>query len=111
MAFQSMVSGAECSTGASPLASLMKQQNNDNSLHQSSFQQQGGSTQSIRTRNGTPMGQNEEAERFFQMNNGGGGGGSGQANYSMEAMRRELENTQRDGALKGDRGKFDLDEI
>jgi peroxin-5 len=104
MAFQSMMNGSECSTGASPLSSLLKQQNTDSSLHGSSFSQ-GGPASTLRSRQGIPGQGHEEAERFFQsQSNGGGGGGGPGGAFAMEGLRRELEGANM-GAMKGDRGE------
>lgn len=97
MAFQSLVGGSDCGP-SNPLNSLLKHQNNDSSLHSSTFASQGGPGPSLRSRQGTPGPSHQEADRFFQ---GGPGGGS---NFGMEGLRRELEGVGRDGALKGDRG-------
>lgn len=110
-----MMSGSECSTSATPLASLLKQQQTDHSLHQSNFPGQSGSSNaSLRTH--TPNGgalQHEEAERFFQQQQHGGGtpGGSGQF-ANMDTLRRELESVSRgspQSAMKGDRGEQRLE--
>lgn len=109
-----MMSGAECSTSSTPLASLLKQQQTDHSLHQSNFSQPGSSAGSLRTH--TPTGgalQHEDADRFFQQQQmGGGPGGSGQF-ANMDSIRRELEGVSRgspQSALKGDRGEYRADE-
>lgn len=98
MAFQGMMSGAECST-SSPLQSLLKQQSTDNSLHNSSFSH-ANQPASLRTRSGMPPQAQEEAERFYAQN----GNNPGPA-FEMERLRRELEGVSREGALKGDRGQ------
>ena len=106
-AFASMMNGSECSTGANPLASLLKQQGTDNSLHHSGFQQQqGSSSSSMRSHPGQPGLQHEEAERFFQQQQHGGGGAPNQ--FAMEGLRRELESVARGeqkGPIIGDRGQ------
>lgn len=96
------MSGSECSTSANPLNTLLKQQNQDRSMHQSGFSQQSGpSSQSIRTH--TPNGQRaEEADRFFQQQGGPAFG-------NMDGLRRELESVSRgspQSAMKGDRGEL-----
>lgn len=104
MAFQSMMNGSECSTGASPLASLLKQQGTDNSLHHSQFQQPGSSgAHSMRQHQG-PQLAHDEAERFFQQQAQQQQGGQ----FAMEGLRRELESVQREGKgpIIGDRGAF-----
>ena len=100
MAFQGMMSGAECST-SSPLQSLLKQQGTDNSLHNSSFSQSNQGP-SLRTRSGMPPQAQEEAERFYAQN--GRNNSPGPA-FEMERLRRELEGVSREGAIKGDRGE------
>lgn len=97
MAFQSMMNGSECST-SSPLSSLLKQQSNDPSLHSSTFNPHTAGP-SLRTRQGQPGAGQAEAERFFQSGNGGNPA------FEMERMRRELENVNQSGAMKGDRGQ------
>ncbi|KAK4046399.1 Peroxisomal membrane signal receptor PTS1 [Microbotryomycetes sp. JL221] len=101
------MSGAECSTSNTPLASLLKQQNQDHSLHQNQFTPQAGPTtaHTMRTQvgGGGPINA-DEAERFF---NGGAPGPAGQQFANMDSLRRELESASRHtppvGALKGDR--------
>ncbi|KAL8287364.1 hypothetical protein RQP46_003816 [Phenoliferia psychrophenolica] len=101
---QSFMNGSECSTGANPLAQLLKQQGTDNSMHHSQFQQQGSSSASMRSHPGQPGLQHEEAERFFQQQQQQGGGGGSQ--FAMEGLRRELESVARGeqkGPIIGDR--------
>lgn len=105
--FQSMMSGAECSTSSTPLASLLKQQQTDHSLHQSNFSQPGPSAGSLRTHTPTGALQHEDADRFFQQQQMGGPGSGQFAN--MDSIRRELEGVSRaspQSALKGDRGEL-----
>ncbi|KAI5479203.1 peroxisomal biogenesis factor 5 [Pseudohyphozyma bogoriensis] len=96
----SFFGGAECSTGSNPLSGLLKHEQTDRSLHQSTFAPQAGPS-SLRSR-ASPNQSHEEAERFFQSHTpvAGPAGGSG---FAMDGLRRELEAVQRDPALTGDR--------
>lgn len=101
-----MMNGAECSTSSTPLASLLKQQQTDHSLHQANYSQPGSSAGSLRTHTPTGALQHEDADRFFQQQQQMGG--SGQF-ASMDSIRRELEGVSRgspQSALKGDRGEL-----
>lgn len=95
MAFQSMVSGAECSTGSNPLSQLLKQQQTDRSLHAGpSYQQAAQRPNGLRTQQQQgPGGQmvGKEAEQFFGQKPGGG---PGEGLMAMGALRRELEGAQ-----------------
>lgn len=97
-----MMSGAECSTGASPLSSLLKQQNQDHSLHQSGYNQQIGpsGTSSLRT-NLNGNGQNVDAERFFQQQQQNGVMNT----MNLDGLRRELQGVDRSG-MSSDKSKF-----
>lgn len=98
------MNGSECATGSSPLASLLKQQQNDNSLHQSDFNLQNNlQQQQLRSRLQNPSNHShEEAERFFQSRAGAGPAG----NFAMEGLHRELENVAARGqGLVGERGE------
>jgi peroxin-5 len=110
--FQSMMSGAECSTGSTPLASLLKQQNTDHSLHQPGFSgQQVGAGPSFRSSPGLSGRQLEEAERFFQQGSGPVTPKNGGSQMGMENLRRELERVARNdnqGSMKGDRGQLNF---
>lgn len=92
MAFQSMMSGSECSTSANPLSQLLKQQQTDRSLHQGpSLQHSGQPARTLRTH--SPM-QNgaQEAEQFFGGGQGVGGGKVQGGEFpGMANLRREIE--------------------
>ncbi|KAM0790146.1 hypothetical protein ACM66B_005467 [Microbotryomycetes sp. NB124-2] len=106
------MSGAECSTSNTPLASLLKQQNQDHSLHQSQFTSQPGPAagQSMRTHAGPGPVNADEAERFFTQHQAPATAGPAQF-ANMDALRRELESVSRHtppgaasaAAFKGDR--------
>ncbi|GAA6019801.1 hypothetical protein JCM11491_000274 [Sporobolomyces phaffii] len=103
MAFQAMMGGSECSTSNNPLASLLKQQQTDHSLHHPQFSgpplaSAAGGSMRTSNNNTPPVLSQEEAERFLHHSAGG-------ANpIEMAAMRRELDNVaHRNGPLKGDR--------
>ncbi|SDA01448.1 BZ3500_MvSof-1268-A1-R1_Chr10-1g02676 [Microbotryum saponariae] len=111
VAFQSMMSGAECSTGASPLSSLLKQQAQDHSLHQSGLSSQPGPSSSMRSGGGgmhqSMPGQMraQEADRFFEQSSPAGNASFG----DLQGLRRELDQVARSSnpVLKGDRGQFE----
>ena len=92
MAFQSMMSGSECSTSANPLSQLLKQQQTDRSLHQGpSLQPSGQLPGTLRTH--SPM-QNggQEVEQFYAGGQGGSGGMVKGGEFpGMVGLRREIE--------------------
>ncbi|SCV73897.1 BQ2448_6327 [Microbotryum intermedium] len=106
VAFQSMMSGSECSTGASPLSSLLKQQGQDHSLHQSGFSSRPSPSLSMRSGGGMHQSipgqmRPQEAERFFEQ-----AGPAVNASFGdLQGLRRELDQVARSAnpALKGDR--------
>ncbi|KAI8387977.1 uncharacterized protein BYT42DRAFT_558465 [Radiomyces spectabilis] len=70
MSFANMLSGAECSSGANPMAQMLKQFNQDRSLQRDRFgspEQGSASTQSIRTEQRGPMAGRDHAlvNEFF----------------------------------------------
>lgn len=104
MAFQSMLNGADCSTSSNPLSQLLKHSNADSSLQQDrtqsdtlSSQRQGGFRQAQPP---PPNASPAEIDAFFrqqaQFNNG-----NGPNNFSMEAMRREMESMRGAAAPNG----------
>lgn len=96
MAFQAMLSGAECSTGNNALSQLLKHTGGDRSLQQGDRTTAGPSFQgpaSIRQQGAAGPGAND-AEAFFrqQAQHGfqqGGGGGPGGA-FDFEQMKSEM---------------------
>lgn len=108
MAFQSLMSGSECSTSANPLSQLLKQQQTDRSLHQGpSLQSSGPLPGTLRTH--SPMqGGGQEAEQFFaggQMGNGGAVKGG--ELMGMGGLRRELDGLTRGQQQHPGQGKSD----
>lgn len=109
-AFSAMMGGAECSTSSNPLSSLLKQQQQDHSLHHQGFAGPGAagpSASSMRSHTHTPPAHlqgDADADRFFHPHPHA----PAAPPLAMDAMRRELENVSRGatpgGALKGDRG-------
>jgi peroxin-5 len=94
MAFQSMLSGAECSTGNNALSQMLKHTNGDRSLQQGDRTNAGPSFQGPASiRQGVPNGNNPEAEAFFrqqqnqQRNFAQSQGGSA---YDFEQMKNEM---------------------
>lgn len=98
---QGLMNGSECSTAASPLASLLKHQNQDQSLHAQSNHSTTSQHHSIRSRSTINQQTNQEADRFFQQQEQPLGGGGA---FGMDQMRRDLLQT---GPIKGDRGEPD----
>lgn len=95
MAFQSMLSGAECSTGNNALSQLLKHSSGDRSLQQGdrtagpSFQGQG----SMRQGGSTGSGGGAEAEAFFrqqQAQQRNFGQQQGGAAFEFELMKNEM---------------------
>lgn len=105
-----MMGGAECSTSSNPLSSLLKQQQQDHSLHHQGFAgpgPAGPSASSMRSHTHTPPAHlqgDADADRFFHPHPHA----PAAPPLAIDAMRRELENVSRGatpgGALKGDRG-------
>jgi peroxin-5 len=109
MAWQSLVSGAECSTSANPLGSLLKQSEQDTSLHHDRFDRDipaGGSSSAFRSQQQRPFagaaGPSEDAQRFFAANSPAGPSQSDA--FAMQQMRRELDSLEAAGS--GDPGSF-----
>lgn len=105
MAFQSMLNGADCSTSSNPLSQLLKHSNADSSLQQdrtqsSSSNGNGGINSSFRQSQGPPPNATpQEVDAFFRQQQQQQQMGMGpQSNFSMEAMRREMESMRGAGA-------------
>lgn len=108
MAFQSMMSGSECSTSSNPLSQLLKQQHTDRSLHQGpALQHLGPQAGSIRTHSPMQAGQAHEAEQFFASGGMGASGAAkgGQQGMGMTALRTELEQVARGARGGGGQGE------
>jgi hypothetical protein len=103
MAWQSLVSGAECSTGASPLGSLLKNSDRDTSLHHDRLSREGpvaGSSSAFRSQQRF-AGPTEDAQRFFSAHESPAISAQRET-FAMHQMHRELDSLE---ASNGDRGE------
>ncbi|KAM0751124.1 TPR-like protein [Meredithblackwellia eburnea MCA 4105] len=96
---ESLVSGSECATGASPLASLLKHQQQDRSLHHDAHQVGPRAGPSgLRTFNQNNANGSQEADHFFNAQQQHDPG------FHMDSLRRELEaSVAGRGPIIGDR--------
>jgi hypothetical protein len=106
MAWQSLVSGAECSTGASPLGALLKNNDRDTSLHHDRLSRElpaAGPSTAFRSQQQPFAGPSEDAQRFFSPHEPTMS--AQREGFAMHQMRRELDNLE---AGNGDPGTFPL---